>query len=463
MKKNYLLLFLLITVIGCEKEESISEIQNSQNINELNSVFKRSEYKDPFLKKNLVVDDVISEWKGSDGTNYYEYNTHLKKKSKLTFGEITAQVKYTLIKSDHKKGTNYRILKYISYDEGFEINDVSYDNLKLFTGTIYSYNLKGVKVKAEAIERGIVKSVLKDFSDEQNNEDNNLKMAPRGDDWIYVVTWGLIDWYIVGGGGDGTNRYLNTSIESVRSEWVYVGGGYNGGSQSNYPVQHEHKDEPNYTGSATSSANNHVVEIIIDESIKNYSCLYQTIEAVLNCQGSLYKETMASFLVDPKYDLRIAIGECQTQDWCTKEDPSSNEMIITIDPRGGLTNPIDMAANLLHESIHAEIMRYMNNVTNGEASALSRKDLFESYERYCAANLGRQIDHPYMAKNYITPIAKTLQTLDNNRYPDLEYYKVFAIEGIGEWGFDANEFTMANYLEFRNEVSANFSINCSNN
>lgn len=64
-----------------------------------------------------------------------------------------------------------------------------------------------------------------------------------------------------------------------------------------------------------------------------------------------------------------------------------------------------------------------------------------------------------MAAHYITPIAEALRKLDNNQY-DLNYYKVFALEGIGTWGIEANELITGNYQEFRNEVSDNFSITC---
>lgn len=98
----------------------------------------------------------------------------------------------------------------------------------------------------------------------------------------------------------------------------------------------------------------------------------------------------------------------------------------------------EMATTLLHEGIHAEIFKYVND-HQGDIDPEDRTNLLYYYFYYKSDNSNSletiYAQHQYMADNYIIPIAKTIRLLDNNRY-DLEFYLAFAWEGLIKYGYD---------------------------
>lgn len=62
-------------------------------------------------------------------------------------------------------------------------------------------------------------------------------------------------------------------------------------------------------------------------------------------------------------------------------------------------------------------------------------------------------------QNFASPLAKALSKINDHQY-DLEYYKVFAIDSLENWGIDENDQILENYGDFRNDVTNNFSITC---
>lgn len=110
----------------------------------------------------------------------------------------------------------------------------------------------------------------------------------------------------------------------------------------------------------------------------------------------------------------------------------------------------------MHEAIHAELARYVL-LYDSNVDINNKPLLFERYTFYknLYDNDAGEIDHIYMTENYITPMATTLRSLDNNNYP-LNYYKTLAWDGLRIW--DANGL-LGNldddYLQFRNVVLQN--------
>ncbi|MGY5846413.1 hypothetical protein ACW6QP_03250 [Salegentibacter sp. HM20] len=186
----------------------------------------------------------------------------------------------------------------------------------------------------------------------------------------------------------------------------------------------------------------------------------KVLNRVLSSNSALFKETVGQFIDNPKYDLTFTLGDCSgTADACTNADniETTGEIFIKFDNLD--LNPIDLAANILHEGVHAEIFRYVQEHHEGNVDPNDKPRLFEYYKYYKLAVDEKHIDHPYMAEYYIEPIAKALRALDNFQYEE-NYYKIFALDGIGSWGLEENELINENFSQYRNEVSDNFSIEC---
>lgn len=200
--------------------------------------------------------------------------------------------------------------------------------------------------------------------------------------------------------------------------------------------------------------------VIIDPSIYLHPCLAKVLNKVLESNSQLFEETIAQFIDNPKYDLIFTIGECKSSSYmCTDGSKVGTTGEITVRIEDPTQNPIDLVSQILHEAVHAEIFRYVNEHHEGNVDPNDKPRLFDYYKYYKLAVDQEQIDHPYMAKYYVTPIAEALRKMDNNQY-DLEYYKVFAIDGLGNWGLQENDEVLENFGKYRNELTMNFNITC---
>lgn len=95
-------------------------------------------------------------------------------------------------------------------------------------------------------------------------------------------------------------------------------------------------------------------------------------------------------------------------------------------------NRSKFASTILHEAIHAEVYRYVDQYQNG-TDPNERKNLLSIYFHYKAQNdntfLTAIAQHQYMQDTFITPLAKAMRQLDNYRYP-IEDYIGFAWDGL---------------------------------
>ncbi len=122
---------------------------------------------------------------------------------------------------------------------------------------------------------------------------------------------------------------------------------------------------------------------------------------------------------------------------CTnaKDLQTGNITIYWLGTSGYLLEDI---ATILHEGIHAEIYRYVDQYKKG-LDPNNRPNLLYWYMYYKAEN-GRdygttEAQHQHMADNYVKPIAKAIRAIDNNSYP-LEYYMGFGWDGLRKYGYD---------------------------
>ncbi|MFL0352938.1 hypothetical protein [Xanthomarina sp. GH4-25] len=171
--------------------------------------------------------------------------------------------------------------------------------------------------------------------------------------------------------------------------------------------------------------------VILDSTFVNnvqLKCVYDKLTADNN---TLFKNTVGAFVNDPNFYLTFRVGECTlTDDQCTN-DSDPNNIVITFEDVN--TSPVEMAQAILHESIHAELARFVEQYLSG-VDINNRPQLFQYYTYYAElyGEFDDAIDHIFMTQNYINPITQALREFDNNSYP-LEYYKSFSWDGLRKW------------------------------
>jgi hypothetical protein len=164
----------------------------------------------------------------------------------------------------------------------------------------------------------------------------------------------------------------------------------------------------------------------------------------------LFKSTIGKFSKG-NYNLNFKYGsKCNDragEEACT--DPSDlHNGNITIKILGSGTQSLDFAATLLHEGIHAEIYKYVDEHKKG-IDPNNRKSVFYYYNYYSAKNNNRFetsiAQHQHMQDVFVVPIAKAIRQLDNFRLP-LENYYGFAWEGLKE------DYDYDNYIDKNKKV-----------
>ncbi|WP_299247910.1 hypothetical protein [uncultured Aquimarina sp.] len=188
-------------------------------------------------------------------------------------------------------------------------------------------------------------------------------------------------------------------------------------------------------------------QVILDSSFLNTDayCVYNELKRT---NGNLFRQTIGSFIDDPKYDLYFTVGECTSTDLaCTNDDLLEKYNILQIKLENTNIKSLNAAATLLHEGIHAELFRFVQEAGQGNVNPEERKRLFDLYKNFKGLNtMSSDAQHVYMAENYVKPIARAIRQLDNNRYP-LNHYMGFGWDGLRAYDFqgtlsteESNEF-----------------------
>lgn len=180
----------------------------------------------------------------------------------------------------------------------------------------------------------------------------------------------------------------------------------------------------------------------------------------------LIKSTIDKFSKG-KYNLTFKYGsKCNklgaAEDACTDASDLANGN-ITIKILSINNKNIGFAATLLHEGIHAEIFKYVDEHKKG-IDPNDRKNLFYWYNFYSAQNNNRKetslAQHQHMQDIFVIPIANAIRQLDGYKH-DLDYYRGFAFEGIiKKYGYDKywengvlKVMTPAKYKEYENKMN----------
>ncbi|WP_164914153.1 hypothetical protein, partial [Aquimarina sediminis] len=176
-------------------------------------------------------------------------------------------------------------------------------------------------------------------------------------------------------------------------------------------------------------------EVILDSSFLNTNayCVYSELK---KRNGNLFRTTIGSFIDDPKYKLYFRVGQCTNTDQaCTDGNNISTTNIVTIKLENTLIKSLDAASLLLHEGVHAELYRFVDQAHNGEVNPNDRKQLFDLYKNYKGLNsMSTRAQHNYMTEKYVIPIAKAIRELDNNKYP-LNHYMGFGWDGLRDYDY----------------------------
>ena len=176
-------------------------------------------------------------------------------------------------------------------------------------------------------------------------------------------------------------------------------------------------------------------ERIINGLTGKAKCVYDKIKEL-----NLFKSTIGKF-AKGNYNL-ILKGWTQnacnnpSDDGCTDAKDLINGN-ITIYIQNIQQGTLDLAATILHEGIHAELYKYVDEYQKG-IDPNNRKNLLEYYFAYKVDNGGNRFatsnaQHQHMADAYITPIAEALRQLDNYQYPIKDYLSL-AWDGLRSYG-----------------------------
>lgn len=175
-------------------------------------------------------------------------------------------------------------------------------------------------------------------------------------------------------------------------------------------------------------------EKIINELTGEEKCIYDKLKNL-----DLFKRTIKKFEDSESYHLTLERGNCSNTDLaCTNGNDIENGKITITFEIGVNTLPLEFAAIILHEGIHAELFKYVDEHTQG-LDPNERENLlfyyFEAKKILEPQFVDAYAQHQHMADNYVKPIAEAIRTLDNNSYP-LEYYMGYGWDGLRKYGYD---------------------------
>lgn len=185
---------------------------------------------------------------------------------------------------------------------------------------------------------------------------------------------------------------------------------------------------------------------IINQLTGKDKCVYNKLKSL-----NLFKSTIKKFEDSDSYNLIIKYDDCSnTNEACTDaEDIENGNISINIEARTG-SKPLEFAAILLHEGIHAELFKYVDEHNQG-LDPNERDNLlyhyFEAKRLLEPQFVNSWAQHQHMADKYVKPIAEAIRILDNNKYP-LEYYMGYGWDGLRKYGYDG-------YYDNGNWVSLN--------
>jgi uncharacterized protein YkuJ len=442
-----LLLGIVLVLQNCQNDEENISPLNIENINNLNlktvsfqeaqSFFelKNEEEKEKrkFYAKgtNELALELIPDWGSVKHKELYDIN-----QLKLTTADVKVNregdytSKLFFINHDNKiKGIIFTIYQEEVAEDGKIIKATMYFN-KLNGEFFDGYKIENGRItKRIVVKKGVniqKAGFMMFFQSKQDcwNEDN----LPD-DGMLEEVDLGT---FSGGGGGTTTGTSVDLNITSVN--WYYLGNGDSEGT--------------NYSGGGTSVDSgagtlyvNNVKQLAEDEEqIINLlpekgKCVFNKLQSL-----NLFKATIKKFENSESYDLILQSGnncENASAEACTDASDLENGN-ITINFQSLGNNNLGLAASILHEGIHAEIYKYVDEHKKG-IDPNNRPNVLYYYNYFKAQNALDQgttyAQHEHMQDKYVIPIAQAIRKLDNYKYP-LEEYLGFGWDGLKVYKYD---------------------------
>jgi hypothetical protein len=352
-------------------------------------------------------------------------------------GKYSSKLFFIKIKGE-MKSVIYTIYK-DSIDEGGNII-----NARFFFNDLDGNYIDGYKIENASILKRYVIDNSKASKSASIFAKNDLPDDCWNTDTLELYAYGQLPIIVIFGSGRGSGGGSSGSSTSL-GYYASVGGGSAEGSGTT--TSYSNSNDPKLTNrNVQDIAGAILVEPTLfdeedDKIINNLTgkalCVYNKLKTV---NGNLFKETIASFMPDPTYDLILKNGNCtSTDEACTDGSLSSINGQITITIENDTQHGLGIAAAILHEAIHANMWRYIAQYKTG-VDKNDKLEVFRWYKHYAPlygdvfnpspnTNPKNDIDHIYMNLHYIIPIERALRQLDNNRFLE-EYYKAYAMEGL---------------------------------
>jgi hypothetical protein len=194
-------------------------------------------------------------------------------------------------------------------------------------------------------------------------------------------------------------------------------------------IEYETTTYEDCSGSSGDGVGGGVTIITIEEYFKlinnltgKSNCVFEKLKEL-----KLFQNTIKKFGGKSNYNLTLKNGfGCNSlnDDGCADaRDIANGNITIYIQKEGRGT--LDLAATILHEGIHAEIYKYVDEHKKG-IDPNKRENLLDYYFQYKVDNGGNRFatsnaQHQHMADAFVTPIAEALRQLDNNQFPLNDY------------------------------------------
>jgi len=438
--KTGILFFTISLLFWNCNDESINEFNENVAVAQVSNFQPIEIDEAKSFMNNLISKNKKQLRKGGFSVTIEENSLNFKevKKTNLTVPTFSASVKPNIsskVFMVKKQDSIYTCLyNYIP----FENEDSSLDVL---SGKIIISTIDGAFINGYKVLDGVFVSQYKQKTESETASKTFRKDAEPDDDYWWDL--GSLDEISITSTGAGGGGYIFIYSNPVSSQgWMNLnlsgntssggGGSSNGGNGGNsnsgemplFPC-----DNPTPNGCEEEEE-----EQIINELTGKDKCVYNKLKDL-----NLFKSTIKKFENSSSYNLTIESGNCQnTNTACTDGSIiNSGNITITMEIVSGAL-PLEYAATLLHEGVHAELFKYVDEHQKG-IDPNNRENLlyhyFEQKKIQKPSLVNSVAQHQHMADKYVKPIAEAIRKLDNNQYP-LEYYMGFGWDGLRTYGYD---------------------------
>ncbi|WP_136468832.1 hypothetical protein [Flagellimonas onchidii] len=246
------------------------------------------------------------------------------------------------------------------------------------------------------------------------------------------------------------NEYSHTIFMPDRYKWVWV---------SNTSSGHIPQRGQQYQGIRSDGSIRNIPRpsaqpkrIIIDKSVKSNPCVKRVLDILTTSMSNhLLKQTIGKFKKDAEFKLTFSVGAMPKgnsgADAITLDRVTSNDEIrIIINKNNANNNPLELARLLIHEAIHAEIIRHVHKKSRNQVVE-DRARLFQLFSYHIGLLSKQELDsphleshirkkmskaqHDYMSERFIKPIAQALHQFDGGKFT-LKDYESLAWVGLEE-------------------------------